>query len=57
MGIPRLPIQVRIINNETYTIGVDDHEMDVTKSLPAQGRQQASHVHEHCDHNRDNITL
>ena len=30
MGIPRLPIQVRIMNSETHAIGVDDHKVDVT---------------------------
>ena len=48
MGVPRPPIQIRIINNETYAIGIDNHQMDVTTSLQAYGRQQATHVRELC---------
>ena len=48
MGVPRPPIQLRIINNETHAISVDDHEVDVTTSLQAYGKQQASHVRAFC---------
>ena len=48
MGFLRLPIQVRIINYETHTICVDDNEVEVVKSLPVYGRQQATHIREYC---------
>jgi len=49
MGVPRPPIQLRIIDNETRAIGFEDHEVYVTtSSLHVYGRQQASHVCEFC---------
>ncbi|MGB5178402.1 MAG: DUF523 and DUF1722 domain-containing protein [Gammaproteobacteria bacterium] len=48
MGVPCPPIQLRIIDNETRAICIDDHEVDVTTSLQAYGRQQATHVRAFC---------
>ena len=48
MGVPRPPIQLRVINNVIRAIGVNDHETDVTASLQTYGRQQATHVRAFC---------
>ena len=48
MGVPRPPIQLRIIGNEIHAIRIDDHDVDVTTSLQAYARQLVTHVRTFC---------
>ena len=48
MGVPRPPIQLRIIGNEIHAIRIDDHDVDVATSLQAYARQLVTHVGTFC---------
>ena len=43
MGVPRTPIQLRIIDGELHAVGVGNHVQNVTTALQAYGQQQADH--------------
>ena len=48
MGVPRAPIQLRILDGDLHAVGVNDHRHDVTTTLQAYARQQAVHAHAFC---------
>ncbi|HBE92557.1 MAG TPA: hypothetical protein DDW55_08515 [Gammaproteobacteria bacterium] len=48
MGVPRAPIQLRILDSELHAIGVNNHAQDVTTALQAYGQQQTIHARAIC---------
>ena len=48
MGVPRAPIQLRILDDQLHAIEVGNHAQDVTPDLQAYGQQQATLAHAFC---------
>ena len=48
MGVPRAPIQLRILDDELHAVGVSNRAQDVTTALQAYGQQQATHTRVFC---------
>ena len=48
MGVPRTPIQLRIIDGELHAVGAGNHVQNVTTALQAYGQQQATHARAFC---------
>ena len=48
MGVPRAPIQLRILDDQLHAIEVGHHAKDVTPDLQAYGQQQATQAHAFC---------
>ena len=48
MGVPRAPIQLRILDDQLHAIEVGNHAQDVTPALQAYGQQQATQAHAFC---------
>ena len=48
MGVPRAPIQLRILDGELHAVDVNNRAQDVTTELHAYGQQQAIHARAFC---------
>jgi uncharacterized protein YbbK (DUF523 family)/uncharacterized protein YbgA (DUF1722 family) len=48
MGVPRAPIQLRILDGELHALEVANRARDVTPDLQAYGQQQATQAHAFC---------
>ena len=48
MGVPRAPIQLRILDDGLHAVGVNNHAQDVTVALQAYGQQQVSLARAFC---------
>ncbi|RLA02714.1 MAG: hypothetical protein DRQ45_04310 [Gammaproteobacteria bacterium] len=48
MGVPRAPIQLRILDDQLHAVEVGNHAQDVTLDLQAYGQQQATQAHAFC---------
>ena len=48
MGVPRAPVQLRILDGELRAVGVGNHAQDVTTALQEYGQQQVTHARAFC---------
>ena len=48
MGVPRAPIQLRILDGELRAVDVGNHAQDVTTALQEYGQQQVTHARAFC---------
>lgn len=48
MGVPRVPIQLRILDSELHAVSVNDHVQNVTTALQTYGQRQTARTRTFC---------